>query len=88
MLYWAALALVLRLRDRVAARGAAAVSAMLLVQGLIGVIVVGSGAAVAAAVAHNAWAALTVIAAVSAAFYSGLSRGAGASAARQIVTSK
>ena len=88
LLYWVALTLVLRSRDRAAARGAAAVTAMLLVQGLIGVIVVGSGAAVAAAVAHNAWAALTVAAAVGAAHYSGLSRGAGTSAARQTVTSK
>ena len=88
LLYWAALALGLRSRDRAAARGAAAVTAMLLAQGLIGVIVVGSGAAVATAVAHNAWAALTVVAAVSAAFYSGLPRGAGTSAARQTVTSK
>jgi heme A synthase len=88
LLYWVALTLGLRSRDRAAAKGAAAVTAMLLVQGLIGVIVVGSGAAVAAAVAHNAWAALTVLAAVSAAFYSGLPRGAGTSAARQTATSK
>ena len=88
LLYWAALTLGLRSRDRAAAKGAAAVTAMLLVQGLIGVIVVGSGAAVAAAVAHNAWAALTVVAAVNAAFYSSLPRGAGASDACQIVTSK
>jgi heme A synthase len=58
------------------------------VQGLIGVIVVGSGAAVAAAVAHNAWAALTVVVAVSATHYSALYRGAGMSAGRQTVTSK
>ena len=88
LLYWAALTLGLRSRDRAAAKGAAAVTAMLLVQGLIGVVVVGSGAAVAAAVAHNAWAALTVLVAVSAMFYPGLPRGAEASAARQIVTSK
>jgi cytochrome c oxidase assembly protein subunit 15 len=88
LLYWAALTLILRARERAAAKGAAAVTAMLLVQGLIGVIVVGSGAAVAAAVAHNAWVALTVVVAVSATFYSGLLRGAGTSAARQTVTSK
>lgn len=88
LLYWAALTLGLRSRDRAAAKGAAAVAAMLLVQGLTGVIVVGSGAAVAAAVAHNAWAALTVVAAVSAAFYSALHRGAGMSAGRQTATSK
>jgi heme A synthase len=88
LLYWAALTLGLRTRDRAAAKGAAAVAAMLLVQGLIGVIVVGSGAAVAAAVAHNAWAALTVVVAVSATHYSALYRGAGMSAGRQTVTSK
>ena len=87
-LYWAALTLSLRSRDRAAAKSAAAVTAMLLVQGLIGVIVVASGAAVAAAMAHNAWAALTMVAAVSVAFYSGLPRGAGMSAARHTVTSK
>jgi heme A synthase len=88
LLYWAALSLGLRSRDRAAAKGAAAVTAMLLVQGLIGIMVVGSGAAVAAAVAHNAWAALTVLAAVSAVFYSALHRGAGLSAGRQTATSK
>jgi cytochrome c oxidase assembly protein subunit 15 len=88
LLYWTALTLVLRSRDRAAAKGAAAVTAMLLVQGLIGVMVVGSGAAVAAAVVHNAWAALTVAAAVSAVFYSGLPRGGATSAARQTATSK
>jgi cytochrome c oxidase assembly protein subunit 15 len=67
MLYWAALALVLRRPARAAAAGAAAVAAMLLAQGALGIIVVASGAAVAAAVAHNAWAALTVLAAVGAA---------------------
>jgi cytochrome c oxidase assembly protein subunit 15 len=88
LLYWAALTLGLRSRDRAAAKGAAAVTAMLLAQGLIGVIVVGSGAAVAAAVAHNAWAALTVVVAVSATYYSALHRGGGMSAGRQTATSK
>lgn len=88
LLYWGVLSLGLRSRNRAAAKGAAAVTGMLLVQGLIGVMVVGSGAAVAAAVAHNAWAALTVLAAVSAAFYSALHRGAGMSAGRQTATSK
>ena len=88
LLYWAALALGLRSRDRAAARGAAAVTVMLLGQGLIGVLVVVSGAAVAAAVAHNAWAALTVVAAVSAEFYSGLPRGAAAPVECQTATSK
>jgi len=87
LLYWVALTLVLRSRDRAAARGAASVSAMLLAQAALGAIVVASGATVAAAMAHNAWAALTVVAAVSAAFYSGLPRGAAAPVACQIVTS-
>lgn len=88
LLYWGALALGLRSRNRAAARCSAAVTAMLLVQGAIGVIVVGSGAAVAAAVAHNAWAALTVVAAVSAAHYSGFPPAEGTSAERQTATSK
>ena len=88
LLYWAALTLGLRSRDRAAAKGAAAVTAMLLVQAALGATVVASGAAVAAAVIHNAWAALTVVVAVGATFYSGLPRGAEASAARQVVTSK
>jgi heme A synthase len=88
LLYWAALTLGLRSRDRAAARGAAAVAAMLLAQVALGATVVASGAAVAAAVIHNAWAALTVVVAVSATFYSGLHRGAGTSAARQTATSK
>jgi heme A synthase len=88
LLYWVALALVLLSRDRATARGAASVSAMLLAQAALGAIVVASGATVAAAMAHNAWAALTVVAAVSAAFYSGLPRGAAAPVACQIVTSK
>jgi cytochrome c oxidase assembly protein subunit 15 len=88
LIFWASLALGLRSRDRPAARGAAGVVAMLLGQVLIGAVVVGSGAAVAAAVAHNAWAALTAVAAVSAAYYSGLAREAGASPARQTTTSK
>jgi len=88
LLYWATLTLGLRSRDRAAAKGAAAVTAMLLVQAALGATVVASGAAVAAAVIHNAWAALTVVVAVGATFYSGLPRGAEASAARQVVTSK
>jgi len=88
LLYWAALTLSLRSRDRAAAKGAAAVAAMLLVQVALGATVVASGATVAAAVIHNAWAALTVVVAVSATFYSGLHRGAGMSAVRQTVTSK
>jgi cytochrome c oxidase assembly protein subunit 15 len=88
LLYWAALALGLRMRERAAAKGAVAVAAMLAAQAALGATVVASGAAVAAAVIHNAWAALTVVVAVSATFYSGLPRGAEASAARQIVTSK
>jgi cytochrome c oxidase assembly protein subunit 15 len=88
LLYWAALTVGLRSRDRAAAKGATAVAAMLLAQVALGATVVASGAAVAAAVIHNAWAALTVVAAVSAASYSGLYRGVGVSAARQTVTSK
>jgi cytochrome c oxidase assembly protein subunit 15 len=88
LLYWAALTLGLRSRDRAAAKCAAAVAAMLLAQVALGATVVASGAAVAAAVIHNAWAALTVVVAVSATFYSGLPRGAVGSAACQIVTSK
>ena len=88
LLYWATLTLGLRSRDRAAAKGAAAVAAMLLVQVALGATVVASEAAVAAAVIHNAWAALTVVVAVSATFYSGLPREAGTSATRQTVTSK
>ena len=74
LLYWAVLALVLRVRERAAATAAAAVAAMLLGQAVLGVIIVASGAAAAAAVAHNAWAALTVLAAVSAASRTGNSK--------------
>ena len=88
LLYWAALTLGLRSRDRAAAKGAAAVAAMLAAQAALGATVVASGAAVAAAVIHNAWAALTVVVAVSATFYSGLPRGAAGLAARHTVTSK
>jgi cytochrome c oxidase assembly protein subunit 15 len=88
LLYWAALTLGLRSRDRAAAKGAAAVAAMLAAQVALGATVVASGAAVTAAVIHNAWAALTVVVAVSATFYSGLPRGAVGSAVRQTVTSK
>jgi cytochrome c oxidase assembly protein subunit 15 len=88
LLYWAALALGLRLRESAGAAGAAAVSGMLLAQAALGAIVVASGAAVAAAVVHNAWAALTVVVAVRAAFYAALPGEAEASAARQIDTSK
>jgi len=88
LVYWTVLALGLRSRDRAAAKGAAAVAAMLAAQAALGATVVASGAAVAAAVIHNAWAALTVVVAVSATFYSGLHRGAGMSAVRQTVTSK
>jgi cytochrome c oxidase assembly protein subunit 15 len=66
VLYWTALALALRSRQRAAASGAAAVTVMLLGQAVLGVIVVASGAAIAGVVAHNAWAALTVLAAISA----------------------
>jgi len=85
LLYWGALALGLRLRG---CAGAAAVTGMLAAQAALGAIVVASGAAVAAAVVHNAWAAFTVLAAVSATFYAALPGGAEASAARQITTSK
>jgi heme A synthase len=88
LLYWAALAATLWLRGSVAGKGAAGMTAMLLAQAVLGATVVAAGAAVAAAVAHNAWAALTVVVAVSATFYAGLSGGAEASAARQIATSK
>lgn len=88
LLYWVLLALSLRRRGRAAARGAAAVAAMLAAQAALGAFVVISGAAIAAAVMHNAWAALTVLVAVAAASYPGLPGQAEASAARQIVTSK
>ena len=88
LLYWAAFALRLRLRERAAARGATAVTAMLAAQAALGAIVVASGAAVAVAVMHNAWAALTVVVAVSAIFYSKPPGAAEPPAARQIATSK
>lgn len=83
--YWAVLALWLRSRGRAGAMGAVAVTGMLVAQAALGATVVASGAALAAAVLHNAWAALTVIVAVSAA-HSAL--GAGLLAGRQIETSK
>ena len=88
LLYWAALALGLRLRERAGAAGAAAVTGMLLAQAALGTTVVAMGAAVAAAVLHNAWAALTVVAAVSAAVQSAFPARAEAPAARQTDTSK
>lgn len=88
LFYWGGLALALRLRGHMGARGAAAVAGMLAAQATLGAIVVATGAAVAAAVLHNAWAALAVMVAVSATFYSGLTGRAEASATRQIVTSK
>lgn len=86
--YWTALAAVLWRRGIPAARGAAAVTGMLVAQAGLGAVVVATGAPVAAAVAHNAWAALTVLVAVSAACYAALPAGAEAPAARQIATSK
>ncbi|HXF66723.1 MAG TPA: COX15/CtaA family protein [Burkholderiales bacterium] len=62
--YWIALAGLLRHRAPSASRQAAALAAMLFVQALLGAGVVASGAAPAAALAHNAWAALTLLAAV------------------------
>lgn len=88
LLYWAALAAVLWLRRSAAVRGAVAVSGLLAAQAALGAIVVASGATLAAAVIHNAWAALTVMVAVSATFYPALTGRTEASAARQIVTSK
>lgn len=87
LFFWTALALGLRRRGRAAARSAAFVAAMLGAQAALGALVVVSGAVLAAAVVHNAWAALTVIAAVTAASYPGLRGQAGASSARQITTS-
>lgn len=88
LLYWGALAAILRRRGSMAGRGPTAVTIMLLAQAALGATVVAAGAAVAAAVAHNAWAALTVVVAVGAAFYAVRAGGAEASAARQIATSK
>ena len=88
LLYWAVLALILRWQESAAARSAAAVLAMLGAQAALGAFVVISGAAVAVAVMHNAWAALTVMVAVTALSAPGLLPQAEASSARQITTSK
>lgn len=62
--YWSALAVLLRRRAPETSKTAAAVSAMLFAQALLGASVVASGAAPAAALVHNAWAALTLLAAL------------------------
>lgn len=85
--YWAILAVALRVRKRVSARAVTAVALMLLVEAVLGATVVGTGA-ILAAVTHNAWAALLLLAAVHAVFQSRLAEEASVSEACQTVTSK
>jgi len=85
--YWCLVAVVLRGRSRTAARASAAVALMLLAEALLGFAVVGTSA-ILAAVAHNAWAALTLLTAIRAASQSRLAEAASVSAACQTVTSK
>ena len=85
--YWTFLAVILRWRNRLGARASAVVAALLAAEMGLGVAVVSSGA-ILAAVAHNAWAALILLAAVRAVFYSRLAEEASVSDACQTVTSK
>jgi len=85
--YWTGLAVILRARNRARAGASAVVALMLAAELGLGLVVVGSGA-ILAAVAHNAWAALLLLAAVRAVFQSRLAEEASVSAACQTVTSK
>lgn len=85
--YWSFLAFGLRARRPATARASALVTLMLIAEVVLGFAVVGAGA-ILAAVAHNAWAALTLLAAVRAASQSRLAEDAIVSAACQTVTSK
>jgi len=85
--FWIGLAVILRRQSRIAAGASAVVALMLAAEAGLGVVVVGSGA-ILAAVAHNAWAALTLLSAVRAVFQSRLADEASVSAACQTVTSK
>jgi len=85
--YWSLLAFRLRARRPATARASALVTLMLIAEAVLGFAVVGAGA-ILAAVAHNAWAALTLLTAVRAAYQSRLAEEASVSAACQTVTSK
>ena len=85
--YWAILAVVMRARNLVSARAVAVVALMLVVEAGLGMTIVGTGA-ILVAVAHNAWAALLLMAAIGAVFQSRLAEEASVSAVCQTVTSK
>jgi cytochrome c oxidase assembly protein subunit 15 len=85
--YWAILAVAMRARNQVSARVVGVVTLMLVVEAGLGATVVATGA-ILAAVAHNGWAALLLLAAVRAVFQSRLAEAAGVSAACHTVTSK
>jgi heme a synthase len=85
--YWAIFAVIMRARSPATANASAVVALMLIGEAVLGVAVVGTGA-ILAAVAHNAWAALTMLTAVRAACQSRLAEEASVSAACQTVTSK
>jgi cytochrome c oxidase assembly protein subunit 15 len=85
--YWSIVAVMMRARSPAAAKASAVVTLMLIAEALLGFAVVGTGA-ILAAIAHNAWAALTLLTAVRAAFQSRLAEEARVSAACHTVTSK
>lgn len=85
--YWSILAVILRARSLAIAKASAVVTLMLIAEAVLGFAVVGTSA-ILAAVAHNAWAALTMLTAVRAACQSRLAEEASVSAACQTVTSK
>jgi cytochrome c oxidase assembly protein subunit 15 len=85
--YWSVFAVIMRARSPAIAKASAVVTLMLIGEAVLGVAVVGTGT-ILAAVAHNAWAALTMLTAVRAAFQSRLAEEASVSAACQTVTAK